>query len=361
MSAEGTKRVQEFISKINSSYDGGIVELGGKFDALNVKRFTSGVIRLDCALGGGWPFARVCTLAGEESTGKTYLALKACEEVENYDHMTKLHRTLVDAKDFEAGTALFVDVEGSFDPDWAEQVGFNHERHVVARPEYSEQAIDIVTAAIQENTFDLIVIDSVAAMTPSKEAEETTEKWQMGLSARINNKAMRKWQSALNKMSQEGILGPMVLSLNQFRIDITKMIGDPRTLPGGKQQRFSSAIIIYTTGTKVEDRGGVEQAYVKMGGVCMKNKTFVPKKNFRYAAALQDLDGWAKGQANSVFDLVELGKDFELIDTTKGVTFDGVKYKTQKEFKAKLQEDEALRRLLWRSVVSVAIGGTFTA
>ena len=355
-SEEAAAKVRDFISSVNTHYESDVAAFGGDFTALNVARFSSGVIDLDCALGGGWPFNRVSIIAGEESSGKTLAALKACAAVENYDHRTKQHRDLVDPKEFVAGTALFVDLEGSFDMVWAKQNGFNADRHVVTRPEYAEQAVDIVTRAIHENVFDLIVIDSVAAMTPTKEIEESTEDWQMGLAARIVNKAMRRWNSSLNRMSTSSACGgPAVICLNQFRIDLGKQFGDPRTMPGGKGQRFCASIIIYTKGTKVEVSEEEDEAFVVLGGVTQKNKTYVPHLNFKYRMALREMSGWQTGQVDNLKRMLDLGKKYDLITTVKGKTiFDGAEYKTQKALMAAVASNEETYRLLWRSIVKQA-------
>lgn len=352
-------RVLDFIAKVNKNYEGSVMEVGGKFGALSMRRFSSGVLDLDVALGGGWPFGRLAIVAGDYSTGKTLLALKACAEVEEYDHNTRIHKSLLpEGADFEPGTALFIDLEGSFDPDWAAKNGFNEERHVVARPDSAEQAIDIVDAAIEENVFDLIVIDSIAAMTPTKEITETTEKWQMGLAARLVNKAMRKWGASLNKLSQKTQAGgPLILCLNQIRIDLNAgLFADPRTLPAGKGQIFYASIIIYTKGAKIEDGAGKETETALLGGVTRKNKTYIPKVNFEYRLGLKDGDKLAAGELDNTKRLIDLGKKYGLLVVEKkGVTFNGETLPTQKAWAERLDSDPKCRRILWRSICAQAV------
>jgi len=354
-----TDRVRDFIAKVNKSYDGSVMEVGGKFEALSMRRFSSGVLDLDVALGGGWPFGRLAIIAGDYSTGKTLLALKACAEVEEYDHNTRIHKSLIpEGGDFEPGTALFIDLEGSFDPDWAAKNGFNEDRHVVARPETAEQAIDIVDAAIEENVFDLIIIDSIAAMTPSKEISETTEKWQMGLAARLVNKAMRKWGASLNKLSQKSKAGgPLILCLNQIRIDLNAgLFADPRTLPAGKGQIFYASIIIYTKGAKVEDGAGKETETALLGGMTRKNKTYIPKIHFEYRLGLKDSDKLSAGDVDNLKRLIDLGKKYGLIVVEKkGVTFHDTTLPTQKAWLEKLRDEPKYYRMLWRSICAQAV------
>ena len=353
-----SEKVQDFISKINKAYDGGVCELGGKFKALKLRRFSSGILSLDCALGGGWPFGRISVVAGEYSTGKTLIALKAIEQVEQYDHNTKLHVSQVDPDKFSAGRALFIDLEGSFDLEWAVSNGFNADHHVVARPEYAEQAVDIVTDAIRQDLFDLIVVDSLANMTPTTEIEESTESWQMGLAARLINKAMRRWNASLNRMSQDADgAGPLLLCLNQFRLKIGVMYGDPRTLPGGKGQEFCSSIILYTKSPKIEDGEDKETAFVEMGGTTHKNKTYVPKLNYSFKMSLKDQTDWSAGEVDNLKQLLKLGKQSGAIIIEKNKVICGeVVTKTQKELVAILSADDDAMQSLWDDVLQRMIG-----
>jgi len=352
--------IQDFISAINKSYKGGIVEVGGKFRSLKLKRFSSGIISLDVALGGGWPFSRVSVLAGNESTGKSLLTIRAMAAVENYDHNTKQHKKQFEGSIFSPGRALLVDAEAGFDIDWAIANGFNDTHHVVARTEYSEQAIDIVNAAIHENCFDLIIVDSIAALTPAKEADSSLEDWTMGLAARINNRAMRTWNSSLVKMSQGDLWGPALICINQFRMSIGINYGDPRVLPGGIGQRFCSSIIIYTKTQKYDDKtteGKVaELGKVTLSGTVLKNKTYIPKQNYAFDLSLRDVEGAVKGDINNVDMLMDYGKKYKLISTSGKVKFGKYEFGTQKEMKAKVAVSEEIRSLLWDSIVRAATG-----
>ena len=268
-------RIEDFIKKINSSYDGSVCELGGRFKALKMRRFSSGILSLD--------------------TGKTLIALKAVEQVEKYDHNTKLHVSEVDPSEFSAGRALFVDLEGSFDLDWAKANGFNGEHHVVARPEYAEQAVDIVTDAIRQNVFDLIIIDSIANMTPTAEIEEST---------------------------------------------------------GGKGQEFCSSVIVYTKSPKIEDGDDKETAFVEMGGTTHKNKTFVPKLNYSFKMSLKAQPGWDVGQVDNSKQLLKLGKQTGAIVVEKNKVICGkLVTKTQKELVALFDEDDGLKHALWGEII----------
>jgi len=352
-----SRKVSDFIANVNKTYESTIVEVGGKFEALNISKFSSGILSLDCALGGGWPYGRIGIIAGMESTGKTLTAIKAMAEVQKYDHDTKLHKDFVDPKKFTPGSAFFIDVEGSFDPVWAAANGFDDTHHVVARPEYSEQAIDFATSAIEEGCFDLIVVDSIAALAPTKELESSSEDWQMGLSARLVNKAMRKWVGKLNKASTMYGSAPLVLCLNQFRINIGQMYGDPRVLPGGKGQRFAASIILYMKSPNYQDSKEKELSQVKLSGVVEKNKVAIPNQNYTFGLYLKDEELASIGDIDNLKQMQSLGKKYGLIVVEGGkVKFGEHTFKTQKALMEKIATEPDLYRSMWRSIVKAATG-----
>ena len=346
--------IEQWKAKVNGVYKGTIVSTGASFSSIKMPRFSTGSIDLDMALGGGWPFSRVVVVAGEYSTGKTVIALKAAAEIENFDHVTKKHKDTLpaDAK-FIKGRALFVDVEGTLDLAWAKLLGFDDEWHFVCRPDTAEQAIDVVTSAIRDDLFDLIIIDSLAALTPSKEIEESSEDWQMGLAARLINKAMRIWNASLVKLSQTGIAGgPLLMCLNQVRLKIGVVMGDPRTLPGGKGQTFCSSIIIYTKSPEYIDVKEEELAEATLKGVIHKNKTYVPRVNYGFMLGLKETSEVKKGKVQNTKSLFEHGKALGLISKVKeGYLFDKTTYSTQKALLDVIEGSPLTRRKLWKSII----------
>ena len=116
-------KLNDFLNEVNHSYEANVASIGSQFHALNVQRFSSGSVQLDCGLGGGWPFGRIVIIAGMESTGKTAIALKAMASVEDYDHTLKIHKDFMPAGSvFEKGRAAFFDFEGTFPPSYQEQM-----------------------------------------------------------------------------------------------------------------------------------------------------------------------------------------------------------------------------------------------
>lgn len=353
-----------FQARVNKAYKGTVIRRSGSVhEPLGMKRFSSGILSLDCALGGGWPFGRIFIIAGEESTGKTLLALKAAHEISNYDRSTRLHSSVVSPDKFEPCRTLLVDVEGAFDVEWAAIHGWDSANNLIAQPEYAEQAIDITTDAIRENIVDLIIIDSIAALAPIKEVEDSAEDAQRALGARLCNKAFRRWQGSLLRTLQSyNAGGPSIMTLNQYRIDLGKQYGDPRILPHGRAQKFASSITIFMSTSVVADDTKSEHGTGEFGGFIVKNKTFPPKRNFRFQMALADHDDWPAGQVNNDKELIDRGKQYGIIvkGEKKGWDIFGENYRVLTEITTKLETDSEFRSKLWAVVVECFRGARST-
>jgi recombination protein RecA len=178
-----------------------------------ITRISTGCLTLDLLLGGGVARGRFTELFGNYSTLKTYTSL----------------RTIASAQKRDLG-CMFVDAEHSFDPEWAEKLGVNLKRLLVITPEYGEQTIDAVEAAIRSNEFGVIVIDSVAALIPKPELEQSAEKEQMGVMGKMMSKMMRR----LNAANQQ----TAVIMINQIREKIGIVWGKPETTTGGRALPF---------------------------------------------------------------------------------------------------------------------------
>ncbi len=193
---------------------GSIMKLGEKTH-LNVETFGSGSIALDDALGGGYAKGRIVEIYGPESSGKTTLALHAIAEVQK-----------------TGGTAAFVDAEHALDPEYARKIGVNIEELIISQPDYGEQALEIVDALVRSGAVDLIVVDSVAALTPKAEIEGNMGDSFMGLQARLMSQALRKVTGVINKSNST------VIFINQIRMKIGVMFGSPETTTGGNALKF---------------------------------------------------------------------------------------------------------------------------
>jgi len=199
---------------------GAIMKLGDSHHA-NVECIPSGALSLDLALGGGFPKGRIIEVYGPESSGKTTLTLHAIAEVQK-----------------QGGTAAFVDAEHALDPAYAKRLGVDTANLLVSQPDNGEQALEIVETLVRSNAVDLIVVDSVAALTPQAEIEGDMGDSHMGLQARLMSQALRKLTGIINKSKAT------VIFINQIRMKIGVMFGNPETTTGGNALKFYASLRI---------------------------------------------------------------------------------------------------------------------
>ena len=203
----------------------------------------TGCLALDNALGiGGLPRGRIVEIYGPESSGKTTVSLHVIAEAQKL-----------------GGTAAFIDAEHALDPDYAKKLGVNTEDLYISQPDNGEQALDIADYLVRSNAVDIVVIDSVAALTPKSEIEGDMEQQSVGVQARLMSKALRKLTAIINKSKT------CVIFINQLREKVGVMFGNPETTTGGKALKFYSSV-------RLDVR---KKDAVKDGGVIVGNKTAV--------------------------------------------------------------------------------------
>jgi len=198
---------------------GSIMKLGAHTKA-NVEIISTGALTLDLALGvGGLPRGRVVEIFGPEASGKTTLTLTAIREIQK-----------------KGGVAAFIDAEHAFDPTYAKIIGLNLDDLLISQPDTGEQALEIAETLVRSNAVDLVVIDSVAALTPRAEIEGEMGDSHMGLQARLMSQALRKLTGSISKSRTT------VIFINQLREKIGVMFGSPETTPGGRALKFYSSV-----------------------------------------------------------------------------------------------------------------------
>lgn len=230
---------------------GSIMRLGAGHHA-NIETFPSGSVSLDIALGGGIPRGRIIEIYGPESSGKTTVTLHAIAEIQKL-----------------GGTAAFVDAEHALDPVYSRRIGVDIEKLLVSQPDNGEQALEIVETLVRSNAIDLIVVDSVAALVPQAELEGDMGDAQMGLQARLMSQAMRKLTAIINRSKTT------VIFINQLRMKIGVMFGNPETTTGGNALKFYASVrmdIRRVTQIKVGDEIIGNRVRVKV----VKNKVAAP-------------------------------------------------------------------------------------
>lgn len=198
--------------------EGSIMKLG-EAKRVDVELLPSGALSLDIALGGGYPKGRIIEIYGPESSGKTTLTLHAIAEMQK-----------------QGGTAAFIDAEHALDPSYARKLGVDTDNLIVSQPDNGEQALEIVETLVRSNAVDLIVVDSVAALTPQAEIDGDMGDSHMGLQARLMSQALRKLTGIINKSKAT------VIFINQIRMKIGVMFGNPETTTGGNALKFYASV-----------------------------------------------------------------------------------------------------------------------
>jgi len=220
MNKEKLKALQLTMDKIEKSYGKGSIMRMGDRATEDVPAISSGSIALDVALGvGGYPKGRVIEIFGPESSGKTTLAIHAIAEAQK-----------------AGGIAAFVDAEHAFDPYYAKKLGVNIDELLISQPDSGEQALEITDNLIRSGAIDIIVIDSVAALTPKAELEGEMGDSKMGLQARLMSQALRKLTANINKTKT------CCIFINQLREKIGVMFGNPETTTGGNALKFYASV-----------------------------------------------------------------------------------------------------------------------
>jgi len=223
---------------------------------------------------------------------------------------------------------VLFDAENSFDRAWAEFVGIDPDYLFVFVPEYAEQGIDIADMLLRSEEIDVLCVDSVAELTPSKEISAGMEEWQMGLQARLVNKGLRKWNSSINKLGANATMLPLVILINQTRSNIG---GYEDVVPGGRAQVYKSAVRVRVNPAqyKFKETGPKgdkvrELLYVDMSGFTKKNKTFPPMRKYSFRLYLGDYEGHPKGSTNEYGVVAARAIEYGVVDRPdkkKGVYF----------------------------------------
>ena len=216
------KALELALGKIEKDFGEGAIMTMCNGYKIEVETISTGSLGLDLALGvGGVPRGRILEIYGPESSGKTTLTLNILANAQK-----------------SGGEAAFIDAEHAFDPTYAKKIGINLDRLLISQPDSGEQALEITETLVRSNALDVIVIDSVAALTPRKEIEGDMGDSHMGLQARLMSQALRKLTAAISKSKT------CVIFINQIRMKIGVMFGNPETTTGGNALKFYSSVRI---------------------------------------------------------------------------------------------------------------------
>lgn len=287
---------------------GSIMKLG-EAHRTNVETVPTGSLSLDIALGGGIPKGRIIEIYGPESSGKTTLTLHAIAEIQK-----------------QRGTAAFIDAEHALDPSYAKKLGVDVDNLLISQPDNGEQALEIAETLVRSNAVDLVVIDSVAALVPRAEIEGDMGDSHMGLQARLMSQALRKLTGVINRSHTT------VIFINQIRMKIGVMFGNPETTTGGNALKFYASVRM--------DIRRISQ--IKQGDEIIGNRTRVKVVKNKIAPPFRqaEFDIMYNQGISKSGDVLDLAVEHEIVEKSGAwFAYDGEKIGQGREAAKKALED----------------------
>lgn len=368
------KDLLKICAEVNKQYGCEAILPASQAMGLVVDRLPSSIFDLDVKIGGGFPRGRISVIKGDFSTGKSAICLKTAatsqqicrlcgDRFEYTDLLGEVHKRKCTCGSNVPMNVVWMDSENNFDPSWAKKWGMNIDQSLIIQTEYAEQGIDVADKCIRSGKCDLLVVDSVAALTPGVEVEESSEKWQVGVLARLMGKACRKWTSGMNSHGLKTLTKTTILVVNQLRTGIGGFHAY-ETSPGGRALNFFESLELrLKRESYIEDSVSGRPKGIRVSYVPKKNKTapingggefalyFVCDPG-RYSTGDTDTDLQAL-RLSVYWDLEYVKKNgawYTFADGTKvqGEVAAADRLRTNPEILLKLMEEVEARELSWR-------------
>jgi recombination protein RecA len=319
-------QIRDVISDIEKKFGAGaIMALGDETSIQPIKTISTGALSLDTALGvGGYPCGRIIEIFGPESSGKTTLCLHAIAEAQK-----------------AGGVAAFIDAEHAFDPTYAQAIGVDLKHLLLSQPDCGEQALAIAETLTRSGNIDIIIVDSVAALTPRAELEGEMGQSHMGLQARLMSQALRKLTGVIHRT------GTALIFINQLRMKIGVVFGNPETTPGGNALKFYASVRL-----DVRRKGQLKNGDGAFGS---RTKVRVIKNKCAPPFQLAEFDiRWGQG-IDATTDLLERALEMGVVDQRGAhLSFGGERLGQGRErARSKLIEEDAIA-LAMRDAVNAA-------
>jgi recombination protein RecA len=337
----------------------------------------TGSLNLDWVLGGGYRVGGIHTVWGPKSSGKTTTLLltignaqKMCANcwdfAQFHDEKTGevLSTPVCPCGKYREVIVGYINVEGTWDAEWARKLGVDTNSLLLSEPEYAEQSLDIAEALIRDGNIDILALDSLAFMTPEKEVEESASKELMGMQPRVLGKGIRKFVAAMNHMSNTTGRKPTVFFTNQVRMKLGVMFGNPETQPGGMAPQFAATteLKFKTARYEIEKDKDKEAPDVDLN-ICKpisvlfsfkgeKNKQGTPMLEGAYRLVLVSTEARQKGTVNDETVIMDQAEKYGIIKKESNKwTCAGVPFATKGAIEETLTKDPPFRRLLTRRVM----------
>ncbi len=312
---------------------------------VNSDRIPTGLFPLDLSLAGGFPRGKCSIIYGPESSNKTNIALLAMASHQRlYPHLT----------------CVFVDVEHSCDPAWARLLGVNMDKVIVIKPDYAEQAVDMVESFLYADDCGMVVIDSLAALVTTSELEASAERANVGGASIVTAKLVRKTTLALDQAEKKEHF-PTLIYINQISYKIGVMFGDPETMPGGKRPYYQASIILRVYGkNKIDPKVSSVMPVLKdVGFILKKWKCPILAASGRFEMATMAYNGLKVGQCDDMSTVTAYLKAFGEFEKAekKGWTIAGEHYDTIQPFETRLYTDADFGAKIRQSIIERMIAG----